>query len=101
MDMNPESLTPNQILFSLHDTNPHVAALLKKDFSKRRFELGLEGEARDGQSEKTGYSRRPEKLDQSHRTDTACERQEEFSLAVMGGSHGGMKWRELGQVEVG
>ena len=73
MDMNPESLTPNQILFSLHDTNPHVAAFLKKDFPKRRFELGLEGEERDGQSEKTGYSRRPEKLDQSHRTDTACE----------------------------
>lgn len=99
--MNPESLTPNQILFSLHDTNQPVAAFLKKDFPKRRFELGLEGEARDGQSEKTGYSRRPEKMDQSHRTDTACKRQEDFSLAAVGGSHGGMKWRELGQVEVG
>lgn len=78
---------------------PHVAAFLKKDFPKRRFELGLEGEARDGQCEKTGHSRRPEKLDQSHRTDTACKTGVQPGCG--GWFHGGTKWRELGQVEVG
>lgn len=58
MEMNPETLTLSRYSFSCMTLTPNVAAFLREGFPKRGHELGFEGGAKEGQSEKKGHLRK-------------------------------------------